>query len=581
MNMKKIFFAALCSALLLTSCEKGSLPQLEQNPYRKVVEYTPTTITMDVPGSLTPDATYDWISVSQSGNTATFTLRRNTQDVIRRAEFSISGQSLKAVVSQKPHKLDVSIAGTLKNLNLDEGTADLAFEFKSGIPDDYESWGYVVSKSSDVASGTVTSMGPSVIGSTSAQLTGIKEGDTYYVWGYIQTTEGDKVYSNMVAIFTVPVLVKAGDDLQAAINSANPFQEIRVQGGAIFSSADAHGFQMGGSNANKSVSGGWNEDFTEQSMDNLSVIDGGGKYGFWCANSDGTPMEGYCNISYFEIRKCAGDHGTAVHCVGGPITITNCYVHDNTSEKGAIGTNEGKYATTLTVVNCIVANNGGSNGHGPAFGFGEGMSDSEPVVATIVNNLIVGNVASKKDGYASTFIAYNQTRLIFVNNTVVDNYNWAEYGGPYSGMVLRGDIASCFANNILVGNFTSPCTQEMVDPEYERQNEFLNMGGGAGTLANNMIEGSIKESSNITIQDQINMDLGFDVSTVLTADYKPLGKALGAGTLGTVTYNSKKTEMGGPFTVDIKALLEKYAVDLAGNPRITNGKVDLGCYQAQ
>lgn len=576
--MKKIFFAILSVALLCSACEKGSLPQLEQNPYRKVVEYTPSTVTLDVPGALTPDMLYDWISMSQSGNTATFTLRRNTQDVIRRAEFTIAGSSQKAVISQKPHKLDATVTGNLDNLDLDAGIVDISFDIATALIEDYESWGYVLSMTNDIAKGTDKNMGKASTGKKNIQITDVKEGNIYYVWGYIASTEGDKIYSNLVAVFTVPVLVKAGEDLQKAINSANQFQEIRVQGGASFNGP----IKMGGQNVNKTVTGGWDESFTKQDMNNLSVLNGNtANYGFWCAEEDGTPMNGYCNISFFEVKNCKGDHGTAFHCVGGPITITNCYVHDNWSEKGAIGTNEGKHATTLTVANCKVVNNGGDGGHGPAFGFGEGKSDTEPVTAILVNNLIEGNIASKKDGYASTFICYNQTNLVLVNNTIVNNYNWAEYGGPYSGLVLRGDVASAFVNNIIVGNFTSPCTQEMTEPAYERQDNFINMGGGAGTLAYNIIEGNIKESGNITLDSNINVALGVDVATIVNSDYQPQGKALGAGTLGSIKYNSNKAEMGGPFTVNVGELLNKYNTDLAGNPRVVGGKVDLGCYQAQ
>ena len=285
-------------------------------------------------------------------------------------------------------------------------------------------------------------------------------------------------------------------------------------------------------------------------------------------------MNGYTNISYFEVYNCKGDHGTAFHCVGGPITISNCYVHDCSSEKGAIGTNEGGYQTILNVVNCIVSNNT-ADAHGPAFGFGEGKSDDEPVKATLIGNLIIDNVSTKKDGYASTFICYNQTELILVNNTIVGNKNWAEYGGPYSGMVLRGDVCSIFANNIMIGNFTSPCTKEMESPEYEPQDGFLNMGGGIGTLANNIYEGSLKDAAGATVQDQIDFPLGGDISEILTAEYKPVGAAVGAGTLGSISYAGKKF---GPYTLDVKKLLEDYPIDLAGNPRVVGGKVNIGCY---
>lgn len=574
--MKKILFAIVGAALLFTACSKDHLEKIEQNPYRAIIEYTPQTYTMEVSGNLTPDADYDWITVSQSGNTATFTVRRNTKNAIRRAEFTQSGSSQKCIINQKPHGLDATADATL--VSQAAGAVKVSAMISTKFADDYESWGLAYSESADVATAKEVAQTGFTIGKNEGEVTGLKDGVDYFVWAYVVSTEGDKIYSNMLAILP-PVLVKAGEDLQAAINSAKPFATIMVQGGTTFT-APKGGIQMGGSNVNKSVSGGWNADFSAQSMDNLTVLDGNKGYGFYCANEGNSPMDGYANISYFEVVNCSGDHGTAFHCIGGPVTIKNCYVHDNDSEKGAIGTNEGGAQTTLTVVNCIVKNNT-ANAHGPAFGFGEGKSDAEPVTATLVNNLVVDNVSTKKDGYASTFICYNQTNLIVVNNTFVGNKNWAEYSGPYSGMVLRGDVASCFVNNIMIGNYTSPCTKEMEAPEYERQEKFLNMGGGAGTLAFNMLEGSISENGNVNEHDNIFVPTTFDVSSVLTSDYKPQGQVLGAGTLGEISYNSNKAAMNGPFTVNVQTLLETYGTDLAGNPRIVNGKVDLGCYQAQ
>ncbi|MBQ0087389.1 MAG: BACON domain-containing protein, partial [Bacteroidales bacterium] len=498
--MKKILFALCSFAILLTACEKNQLPQLPQNPYRMIVEYTPGTYTLEVAGNVTPDELYPWLSVSQNGNTVSFTVRRNTQDIIRRAEFTIAGSSQKFIVNQKGHKLDGNVSGTLANLDLETEVADIEFVCTSEIGEDYEEWGYVFGESPDINACTPTPKGTPAFGQPQkVSFTGIEEGKNYYAWGYVKSTEGDVIYSGMVAIITVPTFVKAGENLQTAIDNAYPFSEIRVEGGATYIGP----INLGGKNVNKTISGGWNSDFTEQSMDNLSVLNGAGGLGFVCAESDGSPMEGYAKISYFEVKGCKGDHGSAFHCVGGPITISNCYVHDCDSEKGAIGTNEGDYQTTLTVVNCIVSNNS-ANAHGPAFGFGEGKSDDEPVKATLIGNLIIDNVSTKKDGYASTFICYNQTELILVNNTIVGNKNWAEYDGPYSGMVLRGDVCSIFANNIMVGNFTSPCTSEMEAPEYEPQDGFLNMGGGIGTLANNIYEGSMKEASGVTVQNQID-----------------------------------------------------------------------------
>ena len=81
--------------------------------------------------------------------------------------------------------------------------------------------------------------------------------------------------------------VKAGENLQAAIDNAKEFQEIRVAGGAVFNGT----IVFDAKNKNKSVSGGWNADFTEQSWDNLTVIDGGGvNRGFYCGDNPITDM---------------------------------------------------------------------------------------------------------------------------------------------------------------------------------------------------------------------------------------------------------------------------------------------------
>ena len=61
--MKKIVFAFLGAMLLLASCAKT---EQVANPYRKVVEYKPSTFTMTVPGNLT-DINASWISMTQSG----------------------------------------------------------------------------------------------------------------------------------------------------------------------------------------------------------------------------------------------------------------------------------------------------------------------------------------------------------------------------------------------------------------------------------------------------------------------------------------------------------------------------------
>ena len=103
-KMKKIVFALLGMAFLLVGCStKEQEPY--QNPYRIIVDYLPQTVTIKgISGTVTPDASYDWITSNGNGS---FTVRRNTTGLIRRAEFTISGTSDKAIVNQRAHGLEV------------------------------------------------------------------------------------------------------------------------------------------------------------------------------------------------------------------------------------------------------------------------------------------------------------------------------------------------------------------------------------------------------------------------------------------------------------------------------------------
>ena len=173
-DMKKILFALAGTALLLAGCVKEKSYYIEQNPNRKIVEYTPSTFTMEVPGTLTADADYNWITMSQSGNTATFTVRRNTTGVIREADYTISGQSLKAKIFQRAHSLDAAVTAKLTGQGL--GTADIKMSFTSDFPDDYASWGIIYSTDNNVENGKdVPQSGVPVLGENEGHISGLAE----------------------------------------------------------------------------------------------------------------------------------------------------------------------------------------------------------------------------------------------------------------------------------------------------------------------------------------------------------------------------------------------------------------------
>jgi len=572
--MKKILFAILGAVTVFAACNKNELPYIDQNPYRKIVEYTPGTAEMAVPGLLTPDENYDWISVQQIGNAATFTIRRNTTGLMRKAFFTIAGESYKAIIFQKEHGLDAMVSASV--LSQAQESIKVNATLTTDYPSDYEGWGLAYGKTDNLSAATkVKQQGVPAAGNNVGEIKGLEDGVDYYIWAYVISTEGDEVYSDMLAVIS-PVFVKAGENLQAAIDGAKEYSEIRVAGGATFKGV----INFTNANSNKKVSGGWNSDFTAQSLDNLTVIDGNNETrGFWCAELDNSPLKKSAEISYFEIINCTGDHGSAVHVCGGPVIVHHCYVHDNECEKGAIGTREEDYSSDITVYNCIVSNNR-ADGHGAAFGFGDGASYEDQVKAVIVNNLIVNNLSYSFDGYCSVFICYNNTDLVFVNNTVYGNLNFEEYGGEYPGMNMRGNVRSLYANNIMVGNKTS---KNVTPAVYTPMVAFLSFDGGAGTFVNNVYEGTINGTGNATVKDNQMIDSGASLDNVMVdpanGNYIPVGISLGKGILSKVSYKENRDAVA--KELDIKALLTKYNTDLAGNPRVTNGKVDCGCFQAQ
>ena len=202
--MKRIFIALTAVALLFVGCEKEKEPY--QNPYRIIVDYLPQTITINgISGAVTPDGDYDWITSNGNGS---FTVRRNTTGLIRRAEFTIAGKSDKAVVNQRAHGLDGMVSSSMTNKDADAQTADMAIKFATEFSDDYESWGYVFGTNQDRAANKDYPQGKFSLDDKAVNLTGVDPEVNYYFWAYMVSTEGDKIYSPVFGI-AKPVTVKA------------------------------------------------------------------------------------------------------------------------------------------------------------------------------------------------------------------------------------------------------------------------------------------------------------------------------------------------------------------------------------
>jgi len=577
--MKKVIFTILGLSLLFASCEKNPLPQLEQNPYRKIVEYTPGTSTMEVPGTLTADETYDWITMTQSGNTASFTLKRNTTGCVRTAIYSISGSKEKAYVFQKDHALDAKVTAEIASQA--STSVKVKVGFKTDYYDDYAGWGLAYAKENNIASAKIVPQsGVPALKGNIGEITGLESGADYFVWAYVQSTEKDNVFGDVVPLIA-PICVKEGEDIQAAISKAKEYGEVRVIGGATFPG----GYTIFDADKNKKVSGGWNADFSEQSWDRLTIIDGGAKrMGFFIASaSDDGLLNGTADISYFEFKNCncGGMRGSCIHASGGPIYIHHCYMHDNTQGRGVINMHMDNMSTTHVIYNCKIINNVAA-GHGGAIAVEDGNTRTDRTKVTLINNLIEGNYALKQGGgFAAGLYVYNNSECVAINNTFVANRSYTNGGGDYGMACIdgRGDSRVLFANNIVVGNENAKYPAAGEEPVYFRGQFQLGTGTCRGTYAYNLVEADIQNPGNATLIENIIKPYNFDYSSVLSDTRMPLGDAKGHGTLGTLSYTSSPDYPS--CSLNLEELFEKYNTDLAGNPRVVNGKIDCGCYQSQ
>ncbi len=562
--MKKILFAILGVALLAVSCGKV---KEEANPYRKVVDYKPSTFTMTVPGNLTP-INASWITMTQSGTTATFTTKLNTTGLVRRAEFPIAGGGV-CVISQKTQDLDAALALSVAAFGDDYAT--IAVDVNTSNLDDYAGWGVLFSKENDKSKATKQSGTTALVaGKNKITLSNLEKNTMYYIWGYVESLEGMKVESDKPFGFIKPIVVAQGEDLQAAINSAPAYSEVRVAAGAVFPGGVCL-------KADVTVSGGWENGFTEQNVDKKSVIDGNNTVncvfvGFNPQTKVKEPLESPATISNFELRNgYANDivnKGGGIY-VCGDVIVDNCYIHDNTSTNrgGALLTAEGVDGTCI-VKNSIIKDNVSTGHHAGGFCF-DGEANQK---VYLINNLITGNFAKKFDGYCAAVMIYKNVEMYMINNTITANKNYDENdGSPWFCIQTREQIKMFMVNNIVAGNLSAIKDNPDVFYRQAYQAKLDCVVREDCVVRSNIIEGGIygdgkpepdAEKGNIIPK------VGFDLTTIFAdpakGDYMPKGDAL-----------------NGDYSDDVAKIMKDYGKDLLGKNRVVDGKINMGCYQVQ
>ena len=576
--MKKILIALAGIALLVAGCAKTDR-YIEQKPYRIIIDYTPQTFSIPgVSGTLTPVENYDWITY----NGGSFTVRRNTTGLIRRAEFNIAGSNDKAVVNQKAHSLDAAVSTALaRNGN---GEADVRMNFSTSFPDDYESWGVIYGKENDRAKGKQLKANgaPSTKGNL-ITIDGLEIGKDYFVWGFVVSTEGDIVYGSNTTGIIPPVTVHAGEDLQAAINGAKEFAEVRVEAGAKFNGPIIL-------RPNVTLSGSWINSFNEQDFSNRSVIDGNKK--ITCVDGrvgagNGTTING------FELVN--GTPGGLA--VSGTVTVEWCRVAfcENSGQGGAIFCTEQKGDNLILANSIIEYNKADAHGGGVAIN-GAGTS------VKVINCLFHGNASIAEFGYTGAIHGQAGVQAYVVNTTFVGNVNYRDgnspTASPWSAVMFRNSGTHIeFVNNIVAGNYyfdpvvarknegPADAYDMPIKPEYllemqVRVADFNEIGGSdekwivqsnvmGGTSASDFIHRAGSDAGRNAAMAACTFVHNDDFNTIFVnaaaGDFHPAGPALTTG----------------ENTAKVSDLLGTYTTDLDGKPRVTGGKINAGCYQKQ
>lgn len=233
-------------------------------------------------------------------------------------------------------------------------------------------------------------------------------------------------------------------------------------------------------------------------------------------------------------------YGGAVCIRNSVVDVVGCKFTQNSSS-GIGGGISMEYADVL-LQSCIFTGN--SSGLGGALGY----LRSKPL-RPVVGNLFTGNSAIHFGGAAS----FNRAHPLFINNTVSDNLSHS-YGG---GIYCNDSAAPVLINNIIYSNLAYVGAQVYIWDIYSAPEfHFCNIEGGQAAFGGTGGIGFVAPYLN-------NIDTlpGYN-------DFSPHPYSL--------TQDSPCINKGNPDTTGM--MLPKY--DLAGNPRVHAGRIDIGAYES-
>lgn len=318
-------------------------------------------------------------------------------------------------------------------------------------------------------------------------------------------------------------------------------------------------------------------------FENPTILDASSKCRVVAISADKVVFDGF-TVQNGRTTGTGNDHalcGAGIYTMNGGVTIRNCIVKKNYCESVGAGIGIRTNSGEVIIGHCLVTENTGKNNGGGIGLYGNSAS------LTIRNCEITGNQGTNGGG---VFMYRGK-----LENSVVTGNTGTNAGGVY----LRAAGASAMYNCLVVENTTtgeggSIYCQVANNTSIYNCTVTKNSGGGlyykvtptAIPVVNNIFWGNKKDGAILEFSAAAGQSAENASMTYTAAD----GDELMAGTGNMVLTQDSAAIFAGGWTLDILSpcidkgnneIAGMPATDLAGNPRKSNGMIDLGAYEFQ
>ena len=253
----------------------------------------------------------------------------------------------------------------------------------------------------------------------------------------------------------------------------------------------------------------------------------------------------FCNMNIYNCSAHIGGGGIFCFDNSSPI-FENVLIRNNSSDGG--GGVYISFNSNPAFINCAIDSNYTIT---PGWGFGGGISNNVESNSIFINTQITNNVSDDCSGITVSGNAGSYCDPTFINCTICDN------SANPGGTIRQGDNSNVSLINCILRN---PSEYEIVfwesAPPETVMVAYCNIDGGIDAINTNNNGTIIWGDGNM---DSLPQFVGGDP---FSYQLQPSSPCIDKGTPDTTGLNLPAT-------------------DLAGNPRIFNGRIDIGAYECQ